>query len=167
MTTTTKTPAIDAIQHGNGITLTFSNGAVIQCDVHNFDPVIIAQATLHGFKQKLVDAAAISRNPDTGRSATIDDKYQAVKEVYDRLMSGQWNKTRGDGTGSGTGGLLFRALCLHYPTKTAEAIRSFLDKKSATEKTALRNVPAIAAIIATLKVDSGDVDTDALLDELN
>ena len=62
---------------------------------------------------------------------------------------------------------MFRALCLHYPTKTAEAIRAFLDKKTAAEKTALRNVPAIAAIIATLKVDSGDVDTDALLDELN
>lgn len=166
MTTTTKTPAIDVTQLGNGLTLTFSNGAVIQLDAHNTNAAIRDQAMMHGFKQKLVDAAAISRNPDTGRSATIDDKYQAVKEVYDRLLSGQWNKTRGDGTGSGSGGLLFRALCLHYPTKTPEAIRAFLDKKSATEKTALRNVPAIAAIIATLKVDSGDVDTDALLGEL-
>jgi hypothetical protein len=164
---TKRQAAIEATQVGNGLTLTFSNGAVIQCDAHNFDTALRDQAMMHGFKQKLVDAAAISRNPDTGRSATIDDKYQAVKDVYDRLMAGQWNKTRGDGTGSGTGGLLFRALCLHYPTKTADAIRAFLDKKTAAEKTALRNVPAIATIITTLKVDSGDVDTDALLDELN
>ena len=163
----TKTPAIDVTQFGNGLTLTFSNGAVIQCDAHNFDASIRDQAMLHGFKQKLVDAAAISRNPDTGRSATIDDKYQAVKEVYDRLMSGQWNKGRGDGT-TGTGGLLYRALCLHYPAKTPEAIRTFLDKKTPKEQAALRAVPAIAKIIDTLKAESTDSDVaESMLDELN
>ena len=169
MTTTPKTPAIDVSANVSSmvLSLTFNNGEIITLSADDLSNDIRNQCLLHGLKQKLVDAAAISRNPDTGRSATIDDKYQAVREVYDRLLSGQWNKTRGDGTGTGSGGLLFRALCLHYPTKTAEAIRSFLDKKTAAEKTALRNVPAIAAIIATLKVDSSEVDTDALLDELN
>lgn len=173
-TTTTRTPAIDAtvdigpMNMHNTLTLAFSNGQTITLKDSDLSPAIIAQATLHGLKQKLVDAAAISRNPDTGRSATIDDKYAAVREVYDRLLSGQWNKNRE--SGAVKGGLLFRALCMFYPDKTPEAIRTFLEAKTAEQKTALRKVPKIAAIIATLKDDDTDtdgVDTDALLGELN
>ena len=173
-TTATRTPAIDAtvdmgpMNMHNTLTLAFSNGQTITLKDSDLSPAIIAQATLHGLKQKLVDAAAISRNPDTGRSATIDDKYNAVREVYDRLLSGQWNKNRE--SGAVKGGLLFRALCMFYPDKTPEAIRTFLEAKTAEQKTALRKVPKIAAIIATLKdddTDTGGVDTDALLDELN
>lgn len=168
MTTETKrTPAIDATTFGNGLTLKFSNGAVILLDIHALTPEIRDQAMMHGFKQKLVDAAAISRNPDTGRSATVDDKYNAVREVYDRLIAGQWNKGRGEGS-TGTGGLLYRALCLHYPTKTPEAIRAFLDKKTPKEQAALRGVPAIEKIINTLKAESVDNDdAESMLDELN
>lgn len=166
--TPTRTPAIDVTINlaTKAMQLAFANGETLSLSTNELSRDIIEQAMWHGLKQKLVDAAAISRNPDTGRSATIDDKYNAVREVYARLLAGQWNKNRGDGTGTSNGGLLFRALCLHYPAKTPEAIRAFLDKKTAAEKTALRNVPAIMAIIATLKSDS-DVDTDALLGELN
>jgi hypothetical protein len=125
---------------------------------------IIIQATMHGLKQKLVDAAAISRNPDTGRSATIADKFNAVMEVYDRLCAGQWNKVR-DGAGAVSGGLLFRALCIAYPAKAPEVLREYLGKRTAEEKTALR--AKFADIIATLKAPSTDLDTDAMLDELN
>ena len=168
--TTTRIPAIDATIYGNSLTLTFSNGATIQLNVHDVSPEIREHAMLHGFKQKLVDAAAISRNPDTGRSATIDDKYTAVREVYDRLLSGQWNKGRADGESSATGGLLFRALCIVYADKTPDAIREFLGKKTKEQQAALRVVPKIATIIDQLKVAKAkttDVDTDALLDELN
>jgi hypothetical protein len=127
---------------------------------------ILEQAVWHGLKQKLVDAAAISRNPDTGRSATIDDKYNAVREVYDRLLAGNWNKGRGDGSSSGNGGLLFRALCIMYPNRTPEALRAFLNGKTKSECAVLRATPKIAAIIDTLRAPSGDVDADDLLSEL-
>ena len=179
MTNETRTPAIDATATmGDGtrtidaptgfLHLTFGNGQTLTIATNEISPTIRAQAMLHGLKQKLVDAAAISRNPDTGRSATIDDKYNAVREVYDRLLSGQWNKVRDGGSGT-KGGLLFRALCLMYADKTPEAIRAFLDKKTSAEKTALRNTAKIAAIIATLKEDVSDdgIDADTLLDELN
>jgi hypothetical protein len=149
------------------ISLTFGNGRTLELSTSQITPEIANHAMLHGLKQKLVDAAAISRNPDTGRSATIDDKYAAVREVYDRLLSGQWNKGR-DGTGTGSGGLLFRALCILYANKTPEAIREFLSKKSKSEQSALRATPKIADIIATLKAEPGDDDAaDAMLDELN
>lgn len=169
-TTTTRTPAIDTtVSDDRGtLTLAFSNGETLSLHVAQLGVDVTAYALMHGLKQKLVDAAAISRNPDTGRSATIDDKYNAVKEVYDRLLSGQWNKNRE--SGAVKGGLLFRALCMFYPDKTPDAIRTFLEAKTAEQKTALRKVPKIAAIIATLKDDDTDtdgVDTDALLNELN
>ena len=173
MTTETRTPAITAeinmtnVMNPN-LSLTFSNGAELCLRASDLTTELAQQAMMHGLKQKLVDAAAISRNPDTGRSATIDDKYNAVREVFDRLMSGQWNKVRTEGA-STKGGLLFRALCMMYADKTPDAIKAFLDKKTPAEKTALRNTAKIAAIIATLKEDVADdgIDADSLLDELN
>ena len=169
-TTTTRTPAIDATIDGGTLTLAFGNGERIVVHADTLASDIRNHATMHGLKQKLVDAAAISRNPDNGRSATIDDKYNAVREVYDRLLSGQWNKGRADGESGATGGLLFRALCIVYADKTPEAIREFLGKKTKEQQAALRVVPKIATIIEQLKaakVKTDGVDTDALLDELN
>ena len=150
---------------GGELTLTFGNGEQLTISADQLSADILGQALMHGLKQKLVDAAAISRNPDTGRSATIDDKYNAVREVYDRLLSGEWNKTREAGAG-GSGGLLFRALCITYPAKTPEAIREYLAKRTAEEKTALRK--KFAELIATLKAPAdGGADVDAMLDELD
>ena len=170
--TTTRVPAVTAtIDASNplnmGLTLVFSNGEYLTVQMSDLTPEIATQCMMHGLKQKLVDAAAISRNPDTGRTASVDDKWEAVKEVYDRILAGQWNKTR-DGSGTTKGGLLFRALCQMYADKTPDAIKAFLDKKTPAEKAALRNTAKIAAIIATFKTDDDtDADIDAMLDELN
>lgn len=166
------TKAIDVTTDTDALTVTlvFGNGKTLAIDATTLAGDIQAMATLHGLKQKLVDAAAISRNPDTGRSATIDDKYNAVREVYDRLLAGQWNKGRADGS-VGRGGLLFRALCILYADKSPEAIRAFLEKKTKTEQAALRATPKIAAIIDDIRAadaESGDApDVEAMLDELN
>lgn len=169
MTDTTKTPAVAAAIDGDVMTLTFANGQELVVTPSMFTPDIVAQSTMHGLKQKLVDAAALSRNPDTGRSATADDKYNAVKEVFDRLLTGHWNKPR-EGAGPVKGGLLFAALCRMQPGKPTEEIKSWLDEKSDEQKSALRKNPKVAAIIAEIqseRVKTGDVDTDAMLDELN
>lgn len=165
---TTKT--IEATIGGAGnssdtLVLRFSSGETLTISPAMLSADIVEQATMHGLKQKLVDAAAISRNPDTGRSATVADKYNAVREIYDRLLSGQWNKVR-DGAGMVSGGLLFRALCVAYPAKAPEVLREYLGKRTAEEKTALR--AKFADIIATLKAPHTDgIDTDSLLGELD
>ena len=161
---TTRTPAIDATTDTNALTVTlaFSNGETLVIDATTLSSDIQAQATLHGLKQKLVDAAAISRNPDTGRTASVDDKYNAVKEVYDRLLSGQWNKIRDGGTGNG--GLLFRAMCIAYPAKTAEAIREYLATKSPAQHAEMRKTEKLAAIIATLRTAKTTADDSVLPD---
>lgn len=151
-----------------GITLTFANGQELRIHASQLTPEIGAHALMHGLKQKLVDAAAISRNPETGRPATVEDKYQAVKTVYDRLLAGAWNAAR-EGGGA-TGGLLLQALVRMYAgRKTVEELKAFLADKTDAEKTALRKNPRVAQIIEDIRVETGkaaNIDTDEMLGEL-
>jgi hypothetical protein len=158
--------AITADIFGHTLTLTFSNGQTLELNAMLLAPHIRDNAVLHGLKQKLVDAAAFSRDPETGKSATIADKYNAVKEVFDRITSpeGTWNKVREVGA-TATGGLLARAL-MQMTGKTKEAITDFLDSKTKEEISALKKNPKVAAVIAELQMESIDVDTDSLLAEL-
>ena len=149
-----------------GIELKFADERALVLLQQNLTPEILQYAMWHGIKQKLIDAAAISRNPATGRSATINDKFEAVQIVYDRLRAGQWNATRGEG-GTGDGGLLFRALVALYPTKSPESLREYLNGKTPTEQAGLRKNPRIAAKIDELRAAGIDVDYDAQNAELD
>ena len=168
MTDTKRNTAITATIDGNTLTLTFANGEtlIMRGDALNSD--VQQYAMMHGLKQKLVDAAAISRNPETGRAASVEDKYQAVKTVYDRLLAGQWNATR-EGGGN-AGGLLLQALCRMYAgRKTVDELKAFLADKTDAEKTALRKNPRVAQIIEEIRAEQGKaagIDTDELLGEL-
>lgn len=139
----------------------------ITIGLSDLSPAILEMAALHGLKQKICDAAAISRDPETGRSATTETKFRAMHAVYERIMAGEWNAKRGEGTT--TGGLLFRALCRLYPAKDADTLREFLAGKTKQEQAALRANPKVAAIIEEIKAESANVseiDTDELLGEL-
>lgn len=164
----TVTPAGGGDMTNGGLCLSFLNGEKLQLQLSDLAPDIIEMACLHGLKQKLVDAAAISRDPATGRAATVETKFAAVKEVFDRLLSGQWNKAREGGAGAG--GLLFKALMRMYDgRKTEEDVRAWLDGKTDAEKTALRKNPRVAEIIEQIRAETGKTtgtDTDALLAEL-
>lgn len=169
MNDTKRNATITATIDGTTLALTFANGETLTMRGDALNTDIQQQAMMHGLKQKLVDAAAISRNPETGRAASVEDKYQAVKTVFDRLLAGAWNATReGGGT---TGGLLLQALCRMYAgRKTAEAIKAFLAEKTDAEKTALRKNPRVAQIIEDIRAEQGkaaSIDTDELLGELD
>lgn len=165
---TKRNATITAAIDGNTLTLTFANGETLTMRADALNSDVQQYAMMHGLKQKLVDAAAISRNPETGRAATVEDKYQAVNVVYNRLLSGQWNATR-EGGGN-TGGLLAQALTRMYAgRKTAEDIKAFLAGKTDGEKTALRKNPRVAQIIEEIRAEQGkaaSIDTDELLGEL-
>lgn len=145
--------------------LTFPTiGTALHINPADLDPIIVQQATYHGLKQKLVDAAAIGRDPDTGKSATDRDKFEAVSAVLNRLKSGEWNLPR---EGGGGGSLLQRALvALSDGKKTAEDIATWLAGKSDAEKRALRANPKVAAKIAELQKVDESIDTDEMLGDL-
>ena len=166
--TTKRNAAITAAIDGQALTLTFANGETLTLRADALNAGIHSQAIMHGLKQKLVDAAAISRNPETGRAASVEDKFQAVKTVYDRLLAGSWNAVR-EGGGA-TGGLLLQALVRMYAgRKTPDELKAFLADKSDAEKTALRKNPRVAQIIEGIRAEQGkaaNIDTDELLGEL-
>lgn len=169
MTTTNdtkRTPAVTAEINGTRLIFTGDNGRELTVSIEQLADDIRVQAMMHGLKQKIGDAAAISRNPETGRSATTEDKFDAMAEVLNRLLSGAWNKTREGGDGGGAGGLLFKALCIVRKDKTAEEIRAYLASRTKEEQAALRKVPAIADAIETIRAANakdGGIDGEALL----
>lgn len=151
-TTTTKAPAVSAEITESILRITSPEGRLIHVNAAELSDEIRHAAMMHGLKQKIVDAAAISRNPETGRSATITDKFDAMSEVATRLYAGEWNKRREGGEGGGTGGLLFAALVrLYAGRKTDEEIRAFLAGKTDKEQAALRASSRVAPIIQTIK----------------
>ncbi len=162
-----KVPAIVTNVERELLTLTFANGKSLSIDAGKLDGDTQLAAMMHGLKQKLIDAAAISCDPATGKPATVDHKYEAVKEVFDRLLAGEWNKKREAGTQSG--GLLFRALVKMYDGRKSDAeIKQWLEGKTEAEKTALRKNEKVAEIIAELRAPaSGGLNTDGLLAELD
>ena len=163
--------AIAAEINGTQLSLTFASGDSLVIDSTKLAPAIIAQAIMHGLKQKLIDAAAISRDPETGRTATIDDKYRAVRAVYDRIThpdAPEWNKTRAGEGGGNKGGLLLRAM-MRLTGKSREDVMAFLEDKSKEEIAALRKNPRVTEIMDQLRAESAKtdgIDSDALLDGL-
>lgn len=160
-----RTPAVTAEINGTVLTFRGDNGLIISLDATTLTPEIREAAMMHGLKQKIGDAGAISRNPETGRSATTDDKFDAMGEVHERLVNGGWNKTR-DGGDGGAGGLLFKALCKIKADKTPAEVRAYLEARTKEEQAALRKVPAIAAAIEEIKAANakdGGIDGEALL----
>lgn len=159
--------AIATTINGNTLTMTFGNGETLTVNAASLNDTIRTAAMMHGLKQKLSDAAAISRNPDTGRSATIDDKFEAVRDVWKRITSadGTWNKNREAGEGGATGALLVRAL-VALTGKARGVIEEQVEAMSKEQKAALRANPKVAAKIAELKSANADIDSDSLLDSL-
>ena len=154
---------------GSELTITTSDGDALVIDVVTLSGEMQLHLMLHGAKQKIVDAAAIPRNTETGASATLAEKFVAMQEVQTRLMAGEWLKVREAGTGgSGSDSLLVRAL-VAYSDKDVPAVREYLAGKSKAEKAALSNITAIAAIIARIRAaaqSTNGIDAAALLQEL-
>lgn len=168
----TKRAAMSVDIFGTTVTVTFANGKDLAIDTAKLTPEIQRAAMLHGIKQKLVDAAAIARNLDTGASASIDDKYAAVAEIHARLTgpNPSWNKARepkATKVSKTDNGLLKEAL-MRMTGKNVEEIDAFLSLKSKAEREALKRNPRVLQIIAELQAATvtNGVDTDALLGEL-
>ena len=64
-----------------------------------------ARAMMHGFKQRIADGAALSRDTETGKAATPEEKMAEAQKIADHYMTGStdWalkvaERQEGDGT---------------------------------------------------------------------
>src|SRR5882724_5922749 len=71
-----------------------------------------ARATIFGFRQRIVDAAAMSRNPANGQPATPAAKEAAMRRLADHYMSGSddWSPARVPTEGPGLDPLIIAAV---------------------------------------------------------
>lgn len=78
------------------ITFTVLGVGDIVLDINKAHADLIHRAMLHGFTQRVSDAAAIPRNTETGLSATPQDKYNAMAALVDHYNSGspEWSRAR-------------------------------------------------------------------------
>lgn len=165
--------AVAATISGTVLKLTFGNGDSLIVDSTALAPEIVQAAVMHGLKQKLIDAAAISRDPETGRTATIDDKAAAVRIVWERItrqVNPSWNVVRvaGEGGGKAKGGILVAAM-MRLTSKSRADVLAFLEAKTKEEVAALRKNPRVEEIMAQIRAEQANtdgIDSDALLDGL-
>jgi hypothetical protein len=141
----------------------FSDGATIAVKLADLQPAMVEQLAMHGWKQKVADAAAKGRDPETGRAASDAEKIAAMQAVADRIASGTFNATGGGGGVS----LVVMALAELSGKSIADA-REYYAGKTKAEQAALAANARVKVIVDRLtaeRVERLDVDSDALLDE--
>ena len=146
-----------------------------------------ARAMMHGFEQRIRDAAALSVDRDTGRSATPQEKHDAALRIAEHLMSGStdWNlrpaatggvdagltilalmRVRGldiDGANAlvdkiaSAKGLDRKAVLANMATKNAEIIRATADIKA--ERAARSGIDAVD-MLAEMEAGGDDPETE-------
>lgn len=147
------------------ITFTVKDAGEVVLDLGKVHADNLAYAALHGFKQRLADAAAMSCDTATGRSATPQEKYEAIKRLADHYMAGgaEWNVAREGGVGGGRVSYLAEALA-QVKGLDVGAVREWLKERTAAEKAALENVPEVKAIIDARRAKGSEsVDAGALI----
>lgn len=166
--TIAKKASINVETNLEALTVTFigADGKKLEVSAMDLSKDIRTQAMLHGIKQKLVDAAAIARDPNTGKSATLDAKFQAINEVLERLKKDEWNKKREGGTSEG--GILLTALTRIYKDRDANDVKEWLSHLSSKEKAAIRLDVNVAKVIQEIQAERkpSDIDVTSLLDGL-
>lgn len=134
-----------------------------------------ARAELHGWKQRISDKAALSRDPKTGKSATPEQKFAAVKAIIDHYESGadKWEMERvgGNGGGRAESSYILQALAnvQGVDLKTmAERVAANAEKRDLTVDAYLKRVATSEAVATEVaRIKHGDAaDADEFLDEL-
>lgn len=121
---------------------------------------IAARAMMHGYKQKISDASAMSRDGETGKADNLA-RVEKMRRMAETLANGQWELER---TGGGAGpGLLAQAIA-EAMGKDISVVREWIKGKSQAERTALQNAGNIKPIYDRLVAESAaKVDASNLL----
>lgn len=155
-----------------GTVLTFSVKGAGECalDLGKVSAEVREAAVVNGFKQRIADAAALSRDTTTGKSASPVEKLAAMKALCEHYGSGtkEWAVRRAGGAKDAAGptALLFAALMglEEYAEKGEERVRAFVVGLTKEQKDALLLVGKIKAAADGIQAKAVEgIDTEALL----
>lgn len=165
---------ITTTQSGTVLTVTVEGHPAITVDTATLSDTIREQAMYHGLKQKICDAAALSRDTTTGQSATPAEKHAAMQAVAANLVAGVWNAGRAEGGGMSREATVLQALANVYGMDMAWAeakIVATMTKKGIDRKAAVKLWGAtekVAAEVERLKPKpKANLDADELMAELD
>jgi len=135
-----------------------------------------ARAMVHGFEQRVRDAAALSVDRDTGKSASPTAKFEAAKRIADHLMSGatEWNLKPATGPKGPDAGTIILAMTrvLKKTVDEIEVILTATQTKRGVDRNGALKVweesKQVAAEILKIKTErlAKDTDSDDLLEEM-
>jgi hypothetical protein len=132
---------------------------------------VMRRAAIHGLKQRVSDAAAQSRDPKTGASASAHDKLEAMVAIVEHYNSGssEWRLKGTDRIGSDEV-LLARALAEVYPDRDVAKLRTYVSGLTKPERTKLLmtgDIKVAADLIREAEAAVSTIDTDELLAKLD
>jgi hypothetical protein len=151
----------------NGLVTVTAEGRVVRIAVSDLAPAMLIQAAVHGIKQKVSDAGAVSADETTGKVDPAE-KVRRVFEMAERIVRGVWNERAAAGTSDDM--ILFRALCAAYPDKTSEQVGRYMEGLDAQKKRILLNQREnnpLAAFVDKVRAElaaSAPVDAETLLE---
>lgn len=127
-----------------------------------------ARAMMHGFEQRIRDAAALSVDRETGRSATAQAKHDAALRIAEHLMSGSTDwAIRVAASAGPDAGLTLQAMmrALGKSLDDVEAvIAATMTKREIDRAAALKlwaNSKQVAQAILDIKRERADAGADA------
>lgn len=156
------------------ITFTVQGAGAITLDLKQVNTDNATRAMHHGFIQRVSDAAALSRDTETGKPASPADKLEAMRRIVDHYNSGSadWSIRAASGDGaSPVAGITLKALAAvqNMPLdEMRQRVEALAEKRGITTKALLATLakqPAVAAKIAEMRAPAG-IDADDLLGEL-
>jgi hypothetical protein len=136
-------------------------------DAEKVSAVNRTRAMTFGFKQRIVDAAALKANQTTGTTSAAD-KMAEMKRVIEHLESGgdEWNmKARADG---GTdSGLVVQAVMRHFGWTVDEANANIatMGERDAVVKSLAKD-PAIIRLMADIRAERAPKPADSMMARL-
>jgi hypothetical protein len=156
-----------------GIVFTVGDAGTVAFDYRKAGASNREQAEVHGWVQRISDAAAMSRTDEDGKIVPEKERntlklarMRALAAFYEE-GGDEWSRV---GVGGPKGGLLLRALVRLYPQKTFDQVVAFLDKLTAKEQARLRGTQKVRDMIETIRAEGADssaVDTEELLAQLD
>ena len=179
METKLKSNSVVTVQQLDETKLQFSvvGAGSIVFDTSTAHPRLAQRAALHGWKQRISDAAAIPRDTETGKSASPEEKFTAMQALVEHYMTGtdQWSRVRSS-EGGGAKSLTIEAIAQVRDISYADAAASVElyaeEKFGGDTKKCLaffRSAKAVKAAILEIqskRLPAASVDADEALGEL-
>lgn len=151
------------------LTFTVKDAGAVSLDMRKLSDKVRNYAAVHGMKQRISDAAALSRDQKTGLAATPAEKLAEMTALVQWYESGteDWRRA---GTGGGRQSeetklrvRLINALTRFQPDKDEAKLRDFAMKLSVKEVQAMLASAQLQPILAAMDAEAvKGIDTEAL-----